>query len=53
MKIYGLWRPVMNVAKALIALSIQQQITHTTATFYTTTDYSAVYFRWYQIKATQ
>ena len=37
----------------LIALPIQQQITHTTATFYTTTDYSALYFRWYQIKATQ
>ena len=55
MKIYGLWRPVMSVAKAVIALPIQQQITHRTATksFYTTADYSAPYFRWYQIKATQ
>ena len=43
----------MNVAKALIALSVQQQITHTTATFYTTADYGALYFRWYQTKATQ
>ena len=53
MKINGLWRPVMNVAKALIALPIQQQITHTTATFYTTADYGALYFRWYRIEATQ
>ena len=53
MKIYGLWGPVMNVAKALIALPIQQQITHTTATFYTTADYGALYFRWYWIEATQ
>ena len=30
-----MWRPVMNAARALIALPIQQQIAHTTTTFYT------------------
>ena len=53
MKIYGLWEPMMSVAKTLIALPIQQQITRTMATFYTTADYGALYFRWYGIKATQ
>ena len=36
-----------------IALPIQEQITHTMATFYTTGDYGALYFRWYRIEATQ
>ena len=37
----------------IIALPIQQQISHTTATFYTTAEYGALYFRWYRIEATQ
>ena len=39
MKTYGLWRPVMNGAKAPITLPVQKQTTHTTATFDTTADY--------------
>ena len=29
-----MWRPVMNAARALIALPIQRQIAHTMTTFY-------------------
>ena len=43
MKTYGLWRPVMNGAKAPITLPIQKQTTHTMATFYTTADYMVHY----------